>query len=140
MCMRTSKEIYPYTINECLQNEMETNVTHTHTHMPQWWIGIKKLKMLLLLSTVLFIFFLLLPAILLLGATFELSFERIRYCVHLTINIRNPPKSYRPFCARHLYGTFLKYDLLRLQLTVSPSTKLRTFTLMRDGHSRLYWW
>ena len=43
---------------------------------------------------------------------------------HAWINIiyknffTNPPKFYRPFCPQHLYSTFPKYDLLRLQLTV----------------------
>ena len=36
-----------------------------------------------------------------------------------------PPTFYRPFCPQHLYSTFPKYDLLRLQLTVSPPTELR---------------
>ena len=34
-------------------------------------------------------------------------------------------KFYRRFCAQHLYSAFSKYNLLRLQLTVTPTTKLR---------------
>ena len=44
------------------------------------------------------------------------------------INFRS--KFYRSFCAQHLYSTFPKYYLLRLQLTVSPSTKLRMLSTM----------
>ena len=46
-------------------------------------------------------------------------------------NLNNPPKLYRPFCAQHLYGTFPKHYLLRVQLTVSSTTKLRTLSTMR---------
>ena len=42
-----------------------------------------------------------------------------------------PPKFYPPFCPQHLYSTYPKYNLLRLQLTVSPPIKLRMLPTKR---------
>ena len=48
----------------------------------------------------------------------------------------HPSKLYRPFCPQLLYSTFPKLDLLRLQSTVSPLTKLWMFSLTRPNFSQ----